>query len=283
MSPHNRFLLLCTNGDPAGLVALEYGAWLAERLKLSVKLLGIVERPSRHTAVLEALRQAEERLAKAAIPYGRHLQEGRVRDLVCAMATSEEHLTVIGGLGRPLWQRWLHGSSFRHIAAEIQTPLIYVPEMRERLDSILVCTGGLEYAHSAEQWALYLARRAPASITLLHITGAVYYDYPTARQVNKHWKNILETDTPQGQHLRQALQEAQAAGVEAKVQVRRGDVVREILAEVREGKYDLVAMGSSRSSKSLRHLYLPDVTAEIAQVIAIPILTALAGQDCNFE
>ena len=46
------------------------------------------------------------------------------------------------------------------------------------------------------------------------------------------------------------------------------------LAEAREGNYDLLCMGSPYSSHTLRQLYTPNVTAEIAETDLVPVLTA---------
>jgi nucleotide-binding universal stress UspA family protein len=48
--------------------------------------------------------------------------------------------------------------------------------------------------------------------------------------------------------------------------------VHEILDEVRQGKYDLLGMGSPYSAHSLRHLYMPNVTAEVAEGVLLPVL-----------
>jgi len=58
------------------------------------------------------------------------------------------------------------------------------------------------------------------------------------------------------------------------VKIRNGMVTEEILAEVREGGYDLLCMGSPFSSNALRQLYTPNVTAEIAETDLAPVLTA---------
>jgi len=108
----------------------------------------------------------------------------------------------------------------------------------------------------------------------LHIVPPLDLDYPTARTVSKNWQHLAETDTPVGRSLRQALDIAKEDGLTANVKARQGNVVEEILSEVKEGGYDLLCMGSPYSVSSLRQLYAPNVTAEIAEASACPILTA---------
>jgi nucleotide-binding universal stress UspA family protein len=60
-------------------------------------------------------------------------------------------------------------------------------------------------------------------------------------------------------------------------------VVHEILEEMRNGHYDLVAMGSPYSSESLRHLYMPNVTAEVAETLISPILVVRQGFELGVD
>ena len=143
--------------------------------------------------------------------------------------------------------------------------------------------GGLEYAASVEDHAIYLARHTGASLVILHIVERIYYNYPTASQIQAHWKDVLKTDTPQGHSLRRALKKAREAGITAEVKIRHGDIIHEIFSEVNQGGYDLLAMGSPKSSHSLRHLYTPNATAEIAENVSIPVLTVQSGYPVIFK
>lgn len=280
MNTPEHSLLVCTNGATEGLHALDYGVWLAGLLQLPVTLLGVVENPARSAAVEQALHETQAQLEAAGIATTARLRAGRTREVVCAEAESEQHLVVIGPLGRPQWRRWLQGSAFRRMMPNLRAPFIYAPTAHRRLARILVCTGALEYAISAECWALYLARRTGAVLTILHVVEAVYYHYPTSDQMETHWQELLKTDIPQARQLRALLEQAQTQGVEATLHVRHGTVVHEIIAEAREGEHDLVVMGSKHSSRSLRRQYLPDVTAEVMEALAVPVLAVLAGQEC---
>ena len=73
--------------------------------------------------------------------------------------------------------------------------------------------------------------------------------------------------------MRNALDKASEKNVQANLKLRQGNVIEEILAELREGDYDFVCMGSLYSAHGLRQLYAPNVTAEVAEVIGCPVLT----------
>jgi nucleotide-binding universal stress UspA family protein len=191
----------------------------------------------------------------------------------------EQTLIVLGPLGRSRLHRRLRGSSFRKLAHGIQAPLLYVKDNPERLGHILVCLGGLGYAHSAEQWALHLASRAGARLTLLHVVEPISYAYPTAMEIQDRPGEILKTDTPQGENLRTALEQADLARIETTFRERRGDIIHEIATEIAQGDYDLIAMGSPESSTSLRHRFKPNVTTTIAESTSLPVLAVRQSQD----
>jgi len=119
-----------------------------------------------------------------------------------------------------------------------------------------------------------VARASNAALTFLHVVPPIDLDYPPAKEVHDNWQHLSDTDTLTGRMLRQALNVVQSAGVSAEIKVRHGRVVSEILEEIRSGDYDLVCMGSSYSAHGLRHLYLPNITAEVAEVANYPVLTA---------
>jgi len=272
-------LLLVTNGRPESLGAVHYGAWLAELLDIPVTLLGILDEDQNEQAVDSILMQVRERLAEKNLILVQNIVRGDPVEVICRIAEASKHLVVMGPLGRPGWLRWLRGRSFRYVLKEIRTPLIYVQAPHLRINSILVCMGGLGYASSVERWALYLARCSGASVTLLHISEPVCYDYATTKQIRAYGEEIIKSETPQGRNLGLALGDAEALGVPVALKVRHGDVIHEINAEISEQSYDLIAMGSPESSHSLRRRFMQNVTAQIAERGTLPVLVARMGQE----
>jgi len=282
MTNNEKKLLLATNGADECIPALNYGIWLATLINVPVKILGIIEKPEHRSAVEKSLDQAQRKLAAARIPFKSQLQSGNSRRVIREQAVFGKNLTVIGPLGRLSLKRWHRGRSYRRILAESSTPLLYIKSEHASLKNILVCMGGLGYARSAEQWAIFFARRTGASLTIMHVVEPITYRYPIAREIQTHWSDITETNTPQGHNLRSAMDESKAAGIPTTFKVRKGGIVQEILAEVGEHTFDLVVVGSPYSSRSLRHLFLPNITAEVAEVVSCPVLSARYGQDLIF-
>lgn len=267
-------LLICTNGSALTRPALEYGVWISELLSARTTLLGIVERPEDRADVEGLVGHAAKQLRDRGLEFQTRFESGNSRRVITEITRTGSYISVVGPLGRPALKRFVQGRSFRRLMANIATPIVYVPRVRLPLRKALLCMGGLEPISGVERLAVLLCQKAQAEITLLHVVEPVTLDYPTARQVRNHWESIMDTDTPHGRNLKLALKEIKDGGVKAEFKVRHGNPVREIMDEIHNAAYDLVAMGSAYRAHGLRRLYLPNVTAEVAESIDRPVITA---------
>ena len=272
-------ILIVTNGTKESVPAIEQGAWLAGILDSPITLLGINERPD--PAAIDSSNPLEAVFEKAVslfqaqgARYRLEVRNGSAEKIVPVEARKENSIVVLGRLGRPQIQRFMTGRSIRTFIEELEQPLLYVPETCLPVKKILISVGGLGYDVNAEHIAMQVAKGCGAEVALLHIIPPIEFDYPTAKEMNEHWQNLTETDTPVGRSLRASLENAKSAGLVASVKVRRGNVIEEILAEISEGNYDLLCMGSSYSVHSLRQMYSANVTAEIMEHAHRPVMTA---------
>ncbi len=271
--------LICTNGHESTWPAIEYGAWAALASKAPVTLLGIAEHlPSAPIDAKYPLEdifsRAVELFEKNGLQYALEVRNGDAEQVIPREAHKRNAITVTGRLARPPLKRFLAGRSIRHLLADIATPVLYVPQSCLPLRKILVCSGGLGYEVSAEQLAIRLGIFSKAQMVLLHVAPPVDLDYPSARLEREQWRDPEKTDSLSGRKLRQARDQARAAGLEAEIRARQGNVVEEILAEIREGQYELVCMGSAHSRHGLRTLTGPNITEEVAERVPCPLLTA---------
>jgi nucleotide-binding universal stress UspA family protein len=273
-------IFIFTNGRPTTLAAIEYGAWLGAFMQTPVRLVGVDENPSpsqidEDTHPLEPIfERAVDMFVKAGTEYHLEVQQGHAEEVIPQRVKGQDALVVIGPLGRPPLKRFLSGRSFRHIMEHVMSPILYVPQVKLPLKKMLICLGGLGYEVTAETTGMNVAAMAHAEVVLLTVVPPVDLEYPQARVVRENWEHLADTDTLAGRSLRQGMKIAEEAGLTASVKVRNGNVIEEILAEVNEGDYDLLCMGSPYSSNALRQLYTPNVTAEIAEHDLVPVLTA---------
>jgi len=272
-------ILIATNGFTGTWPSIEYGAWLAETIQADVLLLGVTEHPKtapiddRHP-LDEIFGRAVELFQERGIQYTLEIRNGDAEKVVPQKAKEAEFITLIGPLGRPPLRRWLTGRSIRHLMETISGPILYVPQARLPLKKMLMCIGGLGYEVAAENLAVRVAAHHHAQLTLLHVIPPMEFDYPAIRNMQQHRGDLAETDTLPGRALRQGLDRAHEAAVQASLKVREGNVVEEIMAEYREGDYDLICMGSPYSSHALRHLYIANISAEVAEEVHCPLLVA---------
>jgi nucleotide-binding universal stress UspA family protein len=272
-------LLIATNGFKGTWFAVEYGAWLAEILRLKITLLGVTEviNPAAiddHHPLEQVFARAVNLFDEKGLPYALEVQNGEAEHIIPDKANSGHFITVVSPLGRTKFRRMLTGRSIRPLMEKIREPILYVPEIRFPLKKVLISAGGLGYEAAAENLALQIAAVNQAEVTILHVIPPTDLDYPTTRGVRGHITDLAETNTLPGRSLRHALEMAQEAGINARVIGRQGIIVEEIVEEVQEGNYDLVCMGSSYSANTLRQYYAPNITAEIADVVRCPLLIA---------
>jgi nucleotide-binding universal stress UspA family protein len=275
----NSEILVATNGFPRTWPGIEYAAWLAGVMRVPVTLLGIIEQKQRPN-IDEEIHPLEDVFSRAValfqkngLEYNLEIHEGHAEDIIPKKAREKDYLTVITPLGRPPLRRLLLGRSFHQLMADITGPILYVPTACIPPAHIIICLGGLEYGTTAENLGLEIASRIQVPVTLLHVIPPIDLDYPESRTVRESQDKLIETDTLLGRTLRQALDEAHKVVKEADFKIRQGNVVEEILAEVKSGDYDLVCMGSQYSGHGLRQFYAPNVTAEVAEMIGCPVLT----------
>ncbi len=272
-------VLIVTNGYKGTWSAIEQGAWLAGILDSSITLLGVTEtlNPAAiddHHPLEEVFERAVGLFKEQGVAYRLEVQKGSAEEIIPKRVVQDGSVVVLSPLGRPQFRRMLAGRSIRHFIEEIEQPILYVPHSQLPVRKILICVGGLGYEVNAEHLALQIALKSRAEITLLHIVPPGDLDYPTARTIRDNWQRLEQTDTPVGRSLRKALEIAKADGLTTTVKGRQGNVVEEILAETKDGKYDLVCMGSSYSVHSLRQMYSTNVTSEIFDAVHCPVLTA---------
>jgi len=275
----NSELLITTNGFKGTWLAIEYGAWFAESMRMKITLLGVTE--SLNPAAIDDHHPLEDIFERAAslfkqtgVEYRLEVRNGDAEQVIPEKANSGDYITVVSPLGRPQIKRWLTGRSIRSLMERIKAPILYVPELRLPLKKLLISIGGLGYAESAESLAFQVATANRAEVTILHVISPNDLDYPGTHDVRGHINDLEDTDTLPGRSLRKGLEMAQKAGLHAKVIARQGNIAEEILYELNDGVYDMVCMGSPYSASALRQLYTPNITAEVAEVAHCPVLTA---------
>ncbi len=272
-------VLIGTNGSTGTFPAIEYGAWIGATFKMPVTLVGISEKANaaqidESHPLEEAFSRAVEVFTHYGTEYRLEIQNGQAETLIARKASQGEFITVLGSLGRAPIRHMLQGRSIHQLIEQISGPIVYVPQACIPTRSVLICVGGLGYELTAENLGMRLAGLVQARVTLLHVIPPMELNYPSAREIQKGAKNLVESDTLPGRALRAGLELAQEQGLQTSLKIREGSIVEEILNEAGSNDYDLICMGSPFSGKSLRQMYAPNVAAEVAEQVGCPTLVA---------
>lgn len=277
--------LLCTDGSSHGQRALRYGASLARASSQPATLLGVVEHPEDRSRLEEALREARQWLAGAPPPETKVRAGHAAGEILDEARGGEYDLLVVGAHGRRGLTRLLLGSTSERIARQAKVPVLIVRGQRTGLRRMLVCSSGSEPGLGVVAFAGRLARLADAEVTVLHVMsqiaaspllphdGGVHImpQAPDAPEADEFQLQDLEADaqelmargTPEGRHLRRALEILDDLGVSARVHVRHGLVVDEILEAACEGDYDLVVIGAHVTERGWMRWMVQDMGREI--------------------
>lgn len=266
-------ILLVTNGCTESWQTIEYAVRMAVLMNIPLTFLGVVEKEDDEHPVEAIFSRALSLFQQKGLAYELQLVNGETEDVLAEIVWDDDTYLFVGPLGRSQFRHWLLGRSFRKIMESVPSPIFYVRSGRTALDKVLICFGGLDYTGKAEEIGISLGKLAGAELTFLHVVPPVVSDRLPGQGNGVDGQELAEEVSVR--ILRDARKHADAKGVTSNVVVRQGNVVNQILAEVQATQYDLVCMGSSFSDQdSLRHLYAPNVTAEIAEAVNAPILTA---------
>ena len=145
---------------------------------------------------------------------------------------------------------------------------------------ILFCADGSEQALAALRRAARLLRGAG-------VRACVLYVLPDVDDRFRHYERLHEDELKDIEHLFrdqapgvEVLGKAREAllqeGVEADQKLRQGDPTEEVLAEIREGGYDLVVVASSSKSRVERFL-LGSVSQRLSEAAETSVLIMKPG------
>ncbi len=151
---------------------------------------------------------------------------------------------------------------FHQIMRQSGVPVLMVRKASEKLDRMLVCTGGMQISEPVVSLSTRLAGQVGMTASLLTVSAAVPSMYTGIKAMEETIEEVLESDTPMAQHLRHSAEMLTNHGIDAEIKIRHGDVVEAILEEAIQGKYDLIVLGSTEGW-TLRGLMLGNVTQQI--------------------
>jgi nucleotide-binding universal stress UspA family protein len=267
-------MLLCTNGSAHSARAMELGVRIARRAATAVDILTVAERNHEEEA-RQIAQAATDDLAAAEIPVNVRQRTGRLADQVVLQAQSEPYdLVVIGSRGRRGLVRLVLGSVALHVTGHAPASVLVVKGRARELKRFLVCSSAGPTSEHTVQFAGRLAQALDASVTLLHVMSQLpLSEDAVPDDLLASAEELIDRGSREGVHLNQMLDllRVQGQAGRARAVVRHGLVCDEIMAEAREGRYDLLVTGA-HVTPGLNARLVDDLSTDVLLAANRPVL-----------
>jgi nucleotide-binding universal stress UspA family protein len=273
-------ILLCTDGSANAVQAARFGLQLA-RHGDAIRLLGVVEdHADAERSIHSALDSLRAELQAIEVECETKLRRGHAAEQILDEAAEwQADLIVIGQLGQRGLTRFIMGGTATRIVQYARCTVLLVKGQRPALRKMLACTGGRQPGLRDVEVAGQLAAQTGAEVTVLHVMSQVALTEKGYRpDLEAPANDLIGRRTREGEHLAIALQTLQMLGVNCAAKVRHGLVVDEIVAETREGNYDLLIIGA-HVAHGLNRWLLDDVTAHVLEEAQVPVLVVRTLQN----
>jgi nucleotide-binding universal stress UspA family protein len=232
-----------------------------------------VAKPGREEEVHELAKLAAAELRAAGMPVAIHRRIGRLTEQVVLQARSAPYdLVVIGSRGRRGIVQFLLGSVALRVTGHVPTSVLVFKGAIRDLRRFLVCSSAGPVSDRTVRFAGDLARALGSSLTLLHVMSQLplAQDAPPA-DLEASAEELIHRGSREGAHLSRMLDLLAVEGQAARAVVRHGLVRDEIIAEAREGRYDLVVTGA-HVTPGLNARLVDDLSADILLAANRPVL-----------
>ncbi len=266
-------ILICHDGSEPAETAMRLGVTIAAGCRADVTLFGIVESPGKSPEILESLRRGQALLEEKKIHAELLTKTGKpIQEIVRRTTECPCDLVVIGAARKSRSGLFRLSSRTYKLIREISPPVLAVAGKKApTVKRLLVFSGGKRYREAAMRLTGEIARGLGASTTLLHVLPEVPGIYANLRRMEEPISRLLDSHTELGQSLRREKEALESFGLAVEVGLRRGDVLQEMLREIRRGGYELVVVGSALS-RGLHTYMLGDISREIVNHASCAVL-----------
>jgi len=180
----------------------------------------------------------------------RIVEYGDPAETILRVAKDEEYnLVVMGNRGETEAEVFSLGSVAEKVSRHAECPVLIVKQ-KTKLSKILVAIDGSENAEKALEYAVQLAKKNKAKVTLLNV------------QESKIFGLKPEVTKEIGERILSSAR-AKVRGVEFNTQLESGNLAETIIEVAEKGNYDLIVVGS-RGLSSVKRFFLGSVSDDIS-------------------
>jgi len=138
---------------------------------------------------------------------------------------------------------------------------------------ILVPVDFSEFSDKAAEYAMNIARKYNASVTLLHVIILFQEDYDEEEQLKLHEKILKKKESERKKKLEKHSKKAEDKGIQVNSVLLRGfSIANSIMEYISENDIDLVVLGT-HGHTGFKKWLLGSVTEEVVRESPIPVLT----------
>jgi nucleotide-binding universal stress UspA family protein len=277
-------ILICSDGTDPADNPTRLGGLIAGPCHSETTLLGIVEQTTDETALKQALASEANLLRTRNVATQIVVRSGEpIRQILVETTSNEYDLVIIGARRKEDGGlSWRPEKTYEVIKA-VPPPVLVAIGDCDRLQKILVCTGGKKYIDDAVQLAGQIAKCVGGMITLLHVMAEPPAIYADLVRLEEDVDRLLASDSELGRNLRGQKESLQKLGLNVTIRIRHGLALDQIFTEVREGEHDLIVTGTSQTRGPFRHYIMGDLTRGILNRADCPVLVARAGKIVDDE
>lgn len=271
-------ILVATGGAAHSSLALTFAAHLAQLCRASLTVLTVVKQEKQRDRAEEILQNArfilDPLLGKG--EYRTRLRVGHPAEEIVTEAEEGRYgLAVVGEKQHHgLLTRFVVGSTALRVIEHAPCPVVIVKGEIGPVERVLLCDSGIEENTLVER----VAHQLPAllehadEITVLHVMSQM----GAGPGVDGHLlradaEQLIEEHTFEGELLDHDMEVLADVGYRSTPKVRHGLVVNEILAEAKEGSYDLVIIGA-HGGTGWRKILLDDISHQVVVGLQRPVL-----------
>ena len=273
-------ILICSDGSNQAENAVRFASIIAEGSKADTTIFGITEKSGEEDKIFDSLRRSQQLLKEKGISAELIIKGGEpIEEILKRTEGTAYDLVVIGAARKGTRGPFLMSAKAYKIIKAVAPPVLVVIGSRERLNRVLVCSGGEKYIDRAVEFTGTIAKATHATVTLFHVMAEPPPVYSDLIKMEEDVNLLLHSNSGLGQNLRREKEDLQKMGVTSDVRLRHGLVVSEVFKEVRRGDYDLVVTGSSPEGGTLRTYIMGNITREIVNRAECPVLVVRGGEE----
>lgn len=268
-------ILICSDGTDPADKPTKLGGILGAACQAEITLLGIAERDDEEAPLREALESEAKWLRDHQVePEVILLSGDPIHQILDQTNDKKYDFVVIGARRKGSSGLYWYSERTYEVVKAVPAAVLVARGECEKIERILVCTGGKHYSEAAVKSAGEIAKCLSASVTLLHVMAEPPAIYAHLIKMEEDVEQLLESGSELGINLRAQRDSLTRLGVAAEVRVRHGIAIDEIFKEMRDGQHDMIVTGSSLARGTLRHYIMGDLTRTILNRSTCPILIA---------